>query len=84
MQPLKDQHPISQGARTLETLVIGSAGAALLVLLRVPAGAVLGALVATAAASLAGRTLGWPGYVRQALYVQQQLEIPDDSAPDEE
>lgn len=70
MQSLKGQHPISLGARTVETLVIGGAGAALLVLLRVPAGAVLGALVATAAASLAGRTLGWPGYVRTALYVQ--------------
>jgi membrane AbrB-like protein len=67
---LKGQSVVSQGARTAETLVIGGAGAALLVLLRVPAGAVLGALVATAAASLAGRSLGWPDYVRQALYVQ--------------
>lgn len=50
--------------------MIGAAGATLLVLLRVPAGAVLGALVATAAASLGGRRLGWPGYVRQALYLQ--------------
>lgn len=70
MQSLRDQHTISQSARTVETLLIGAAGATLLVLLRVPAGAVLGALVATAAASLGGRHLGWPGYVRQALFLQ--------------
>ena len=49
--------------------MIGGAGATFLVLLGVPAGAVLGALLATAAASLAGRTLGWPAYVRKGLYV---------------
>lgn len=70
MSSLGDQRTISQGARTGETLLIGGAGAALLVLLRVPAGAVLGALLATAGASLAGRVLGWPGYMRQALYLQ--------------
>jgi uncharacterized protein len=67
---LKDQRTSSQSVQTVETLLIGGAGSALLVLLRVPAGAVLGALLATAAASLAGRRLGWPGYVRKALYVQ--------------
>jgi hypothetical protein len=67
---LRDRHNINQRARTVETLLIGAAGAALLVLLRVPAGAVIGALLATAAASLAGRTLGWPGYVRTALFLQ--------------
>ena len=70
MRSLTDSHTPSQGARTVETLAIGGAGAALFVLLRVPAGAVLGALLATAVASLAGRTLGWPGFVRQALYLQ--------------
>ena len=66
---MSDQHTVSRRDPTVETLLIGGAGATFLVLLGVPAGAVLGALLATAAASLAGRTLGWPAYVRKGLYV---------------
>lgn len=70
MSSLKVQPSTSPSARTIETALIGAVGATLLVLLRVPAGAVLGALVATAVASLGGRRLGWPHSVRQALYLQ--------------
>ena len=57
-----------QGAlRAAETALIGGAGAALFVALHVPAGAILGAILATAGASLAGRRLGWPSQVRTVL-----------------
>ncbi len=57
-----------EASRAAETAAIGGAGALLFVLLRVPAGAILGALLFTAAASLAGRRLGWPTAVRNLLY----------------
>lgn len=67
---MSDRDTHRHGAPAVETLLIGGAGATLFVLLGVPAGSILGALLATAAASLGGRRLGWPGYVRQALYLQ--------------
>jgi len=54
--------------RAAETAAIGGAGALLFTLLRIPAGAILGALLFTAAASLAGSRLGWPMAVRNLLY----------------
>jgi len=54
--------------RLAETAAVGGAGAALFVLLGVPAGAILGALLFTAAASLAGQRLGWPAPLRDLLF----------------
>jgi membrane AbrB-like protein len=54
--------------RAAETAAIGGGGALLFTLLRIPAGAILGALLFTAAASLAGRRLGWPMTIRNLLY----------------
>ena len=56
----------SQG---IETALIGGIGATAFVLLGIPAGAVLGAILATAGASLAGRRLGWPNAVRTAMFM---------------
>jgi uncharacterized protein len=56
-------------AQAIETALLGAAGAALFVLLGIPAGAILGALLATAGTSLAGRQLGWPDAVRTALFM---------------
>jgi membrane AbrB-like protein len=53
-----------RASQAIETALIGGAGATVLALLGVPAGALLGAILATAGASLAGRRLGWPGAVR--------------------
>lgn len=58
-----------RASQVIETALIGGAGATLFVLLGIPAGAVLGALLATAAASLAGRQLGWPDGVRTAMFI---------------
>jgi membrane AbrB-like protein len=56
-------------AQAIETALLGAGGAALFVLLGIPAGAILGALLATAGASLAGRRLGWPDAMRTALFM---------------
>lgn len=58
----------AEARRLAETAAVGGAGAALFVLLAVPAGAILGALLSTAAASLAGRRLGWPAPLRDLLF----------------
>ncbi len=55
--------------RALETAGIGAAGAAVLVVLNVPAGATLGAMLATATAALAGRKLGWPSSIRVLMFL---------------
>jgi len=68
MWPLDDR--TRQGAaRAIETAVIGGVGAALFVAMRIPAGAVLGSILATAAATLAGRQLGWPTPIRTLLFL---------------
>lgn len=56
----------SQG---VETALIGGLGATVFVLVGIPAGAILGAILATAGASLAGRRLGWPNAVRTILFM---------------
>ncbi|WP_165842979.1 AbrB family transcriptional regulator [Phenylobacterium deserti] len=55
--------------RSFETALIAAAGAGVFVLLKVPAGPVLGALLFTAAAALAGRKLGWSRRVRNLLFL---------------
>lgn len=59
----------AEARRLAETAAVGGAGAALFVVLGVPAGAILGALLFTAAASLAGRRLGWPAPLRDLLFL---------------
>ena len=55
--------------RAVETALIGGAGAGLFVALGIPAGSILGAILAVAAATLAGRPLGWPKPIVTALFV---------------
>jgi membrane AbrB-like protein len=55
--------------RSLETALIGGAGALLLLALRVPAGPILGAITFTAVAALAGRRLGWATPVTTAIFL---------------
>jgi membrane AbrB-like protein len=54
--------------QTTETALVGAAGAAIFVLWRIPAGPILGALLFSAAAALAGRRLGWPTPLRNLLF----------------
>ena len=55
--------------RSAETAVIAAVGAGLFLMLKVPAGPVLGALLFTAAAALAGRRLGWSSRIRNLLFL---------------
>ncbi len=64
-----DEEKRRNAIRALETAAIGGAGAAVLVLLNVPAGAALGAMLSTAAAALAGRKLGWPPSIRLVMFL---------------
>jgi membrane AbrB-like protein len=64
-----DEQARASFRRTVETAVIGGAGAALFVALHVPAGAILGAVLATAATTLSGRKLGWPEPLRLSLFL---------------
>jgi membrane AbrB-like protein len=68
--------------RAAETAAIGGSGAVLFTLLHIPAGAILGALLFTAAASLAGRQLGWPTAVRNLLYFATGLGAGASVTPD--
>lgn len=60
---------IRRASRGVETALIGGVGATVFVLLGIPAGAVLGAILATAGASLAGRRLGWPNAARTIMFM---------------
>lgn len=52
----------------LETAVVAAVGAGVFVLLHIPAGAILGAMLFSAAAALAGRRLVWPTPLRNLLF----------------
>ena len=58
----------ADGLRLIETAAIAAAGAGVFTVLRIPAGAILGALLFSAAAALSGRRLGWPAPLRNLLF----------------
>src|SRR5579862_6222513 len=61
--------------RTIETLLIAAAGGILFNLAKFPAGWIAGAMVATAAAALAGRPLGLPQTLARAFYIVLGISI---------
>ncbi len=68
--------PVPQALRrTIETLLIAAAGGILFNLARFPAGWIAGAMVATAAAALAGRPLGIPQNLARAFYIVLGISI---------
>jgi len=67
--------------RTLETLLIAAAGGILFNLASFPAGWIAGAMVATAAAALAGRPLGIPQNLARAFYIVLGISIGAVASP---
>ncbi len=72
----------SQSRALLETVVFGAAGAMLLTLAHVPAGALVGAMLAVAAASLCGRPTGAPTQIQTVLFMVMGVAVGATVTPD--
>jgi len=72
----------SQSRALLETGAFGAAGAILLTLADVPAGALVGGMLAVAAASLCGRPTGAPPQIQTALFMVMGVAVGATVTPD--
>ena len=72
----------SQTRAYAETAVYGAAGGTLLALAHVPAGALVGAMMAVAAASLAGRPTGAPASLQTVLFLFMGVAVGATVTPD--
>src|SRR3954471_14419216 len=65
----------SEILKTLETLVIGSAGGVLFLWLELPGGLISGAMIAVAGAGIAGRPLGLPQWLAHIILMTLGLSL---------
>ena len=72
----------TQARALAETAVFGAAGGTLLLLAHVPAGGLVGAMVAVAAASLSGRPTGAPVQIQTALFLFMGVAVGATVTPD--